>query len=48
MTNFATLVCIQMEIEGIEMCHFHCELFLGLNSVRAAAAFAQAWRQRNR
>ena len=27
MTNFTSLVCIQMEIEGIEVCHFHWELF---------------------
>ena len=33
MANFASLVCIQMEIEGIEVCHFHWELFLDLNSL---------------
>ena len=33
MANFASLVCIQIEIEGIEVCHFHRELFLDLNNV---------------
>ena len=33
MTNFESLVCIQMEAEIITVCHFHSELFLNLNNV---------------
>ena len=40
MTNYASLVCIQTEIAGLKVCHFHLDLFLNLNGVFRVGHFS--------
>ena len=43
MTNFASLVCIQTEIGGIKVCHFHLDFFKELNSVLLVLITKEFW-----